>query len=160
MLARVKQAKFFVLVVAVIALAGAAVAATYVMGRDTPPTPTYAIYAPSVPPAGVVHEHHIGLRARHIMDRMGVNNPEIGFEIHIYRPGGQLVKHTHEDGVHVLYILQGMADYTIGNTTYRVRPGTFVYCAEGIPHSMKVVGKKDLVLVWFSGPAPKRAPGK
>ena len=141
--------------IALAAVAGAATA-TYVMGRDTPPTPTYAIDSLSVPPKEIVHKDHTGLWARQVADAMGIKNRAVGWEIQHYRPGGSLNKHQHSDGVHVFYILSGTADYHIGDQTYHVRPGTFIYCPENIPHSMEVTGDAELTLVWFSGPALSR----
>lgn len=160
MLAYLKQAKFLLILIGAIALGSAAVAATYIMGCDTPPTPTYAIDSLSVPPKEIVHKDHTGLWARQVCDAMGIKNRAVSWEIHIYRPGGSLNQHQHEAGVHVFYVLSGTGDFTIGENTYRARPGTFIYCPEGIPHSMKVVGDENLVYVWFSGPAPKPAAGQ
>jgi mannose-6-phosphate isomerase-like protein (cupin superfamily) len=156
MLAYVKQAKFLLILIGAIALASAAVAATYIMGCDTPPKPTYAIDSLSVPAKEIVHKDHTGLWARQVCDAMGIPNRAVSWEIHNYRPGGSLNKHMHTDSVHVFYILSGTADYHIGDQTYHVRPGTFIYCPENIPHSMEVTGNAELSYVWFSGPAPSR----
>jgi quercetin dioxygenase-like cupin family protein len=86
---------------------------------------------------------------------MGITKRRVGAEIQIYSPGGGINKHQHEGAVHVLYILEGAADYTIGEQTYRAGPGTMLYLPERVPHSMEVVGKKNLILVWFDGPAPE-----
>jgi quercetin dioxygenase-like cupin family protein len=121
--------------------------------RGATALPIYAVDIRSVPAVEVAHPHHVGLRARRAFKHMGITNGRIQAEIHTYSPGGGIVEHQHEDMVHVFYILEGSANYTIGDKTYRARPGTMLYMPERLPHSMKVVGKDNLVVVWFDGPA-------
>ena len=151
-----KGIKLLLCVLGGIAVAGIAGAATYVIGQDALPSPTYAIDTNSVAPVKVDHPDHTLLSARQVLKNMGITRQAVGAEIHIYAPGGSLNKHQHENRVHMFYILEGTGDFTIGNDTYRARPGTMLYLPERTPHSMKVMGDKNLVYVWFSGPAPTR----
>ena len=53
-------------------------------------------------------------------------------------------EHVHDDHVDSFYILEGEAEFTLGDETVRAGPGTFVAAPAGVVHGFRSVGDVDL----------------
>jgi mannose-6-phosphate isomerase-like protein (cupin superfamily) len=60
--------------------------------------------------------------------------------------------HVHDDHVDSFYILEGEAEFTLGDETVRATPGTFVAVPAGIVHGFRSVGDVDLRIVNVHAP--------
>jgi mannose-6-phosphate isomerase-like protein (cupin superfamily) len=60
--------------------------------------------------------------------------------------------HTHEDHVDSFYILEGEAEFLIGEEVVRATPGTFVAAPAGLVHGFKSVGDVDLRILNVHAP--------
>ena len=52
--------------------------------------------------------------------------------------------HAHRDHVDSFYILEGEAEFTVGDETFRAGPGTYVAAPVGVVHGFRVVGDAEL----------------
>ena len=52
--------------------------------------------------------------------------------------------HTHDDHVDSFYVLEGEAEFTVGDEVVRATPGTFVAAPPGLVHGFRRVGDVDL----------------
>ena len=60
--------------------------------------------------------------------------------------------HTHEDHVDSFYILEGEAEFTVGDELVRATPGTFVAAPAGVVHGFRSVGDVDLRILNVHAP--------
>jgi mannose-6-phosphate isomerase-like protein (cupin superfamily) len=60
--------------------------------------------------------------------------------------------HVHDDHVDSFYILEGEAEFTLGDETVRATPGTFVAVPAGIVHGFRSVGDVDLRIMNVHAP--------
>jgi mannose-6-phosphate isomerase-like protein (cupin superfamily) len=60
--------------------------------------------------------------------------------------------HTHEDHVDSFYVLEGEAEFTVGNEVVRAAPGTFVAAPAGLVHGFRSVGDVDLRILNVHAP--------
>jgi uncharacterized cupin superfamily protein len=97
---------------------------------------------------GVAKTHFLNANAKRINKSLGDLTGLTGFGFHIIEvaPGHEsteLHKHYHED--ECVYILDGEAEATIGETKHRVQRGDFIgYRAGGEPHQLKNIGNTVL----------------
>jgi mannose-6-phosphate isomerase-like protein (cupin superfamily) len=79
--------------------------------------------------------------------------PEVEvFEL-CFRPDFEGVDpHTHSDHVDSFYVLEGEAEFTMGDEVVRAGPGTFVAAPVGVVHGFRVVGDRDLRLLNIHAP--------
>jgi uncharacterized cupin superfamily protein len=98
--------------------------------------------------AGTAKTHFLNANARRLNKSLGdlTGLTGIGFHLVEIQPGHEsteLHMHYYED--ECVYILEGEAEATIGETIYRVKPGDFLgYRAGGQPHAMKNIGTSVL----------------
>jgi mannose-6-phosphate isomerase-like protein (cupin superfamily) len=52
--------------------------------------------------------------------------------------------HTHEDHVDSFYVLEGEAEFTLGDEVVHAPPGTYVAAPVGVVHGFRSVGEVDL----------------
>lgn len=97
---------------------------------------------------GVTKKHFLNENAKRINKSLGDLTGLTGFGFHIIEvePGHEsteLHMHYHED--ECVYILDGEAEATIGETTHQVKRGDFIgYRAGGEPHQLKNTGDMTL----------------
>lgn len=97
---------------------------------------------------GVSKTHFLNPNARRTNKSLGDLTGLTGFGFHLIeiQPGDastELHKHYHED--ECVYILEGSAEATIGETTYAVRSGDFLgYRAGGEAHMLRNTGDSPL----------------
>jgi len=97
---------------------------------------------------GVTKTHFLNENAKRINKSLGDLTGLTGFGFHIIEvePGHEsteLHMHYHED--ECIYILDGEAEATIGETTHQVKRGDFIgYRAGGEPHQLKNTGDMTL----------------
>jgi mannose-6-phosphate isomerase-like protein (cupin superfamily) len=60
--------------------------------------------------------------------------------------------HTHEDHVDSFYVLEGEAEFTVGDEVVRAAPGTFVAAPAGLVHGFRSVGDVDLRILNVHAP--------
>jgi mannose-6-phosphate isomerase-like protein (cupin superfamily) len=60
--------------------------------------------------------------------------------------------HTHEDHVDSFYVLEGEAEFTVGDEVVRAAPGTFVAAPAGLVHGFRGVGDVDLRILNVHAP--------
>lgn len=60
--------------------------------------------------------------------------------------------HTHEDHVDSFYVLEGEAEFTVGDEVVRGGPGTYVAAPAGLVHGFRNAGEADLRLVNVHAP--------
>ena len=60
--------------------------------------------------------------------------------------------HTHGDHVDSFYVLEGEAEFTMGDDVVRAGPGTFVAAPVGVVHGFRVVGDSDLRMLNIHAP--------
>jgi mannose-6-phosphate isomerase-like protein (cupin superfamily) len=60
--------------------------------------------------------------------------------------------HTHEDHVDSFYVLEGEAEFTVGDEVVRAAPGTFVAAPAGLVHGFRSVGSVDLRILNMHAP--------
>jgi mannose-6-phosphate isomerase-like protein (cupin superfamily) len=60
--------------------------------------------------------------------------------------------HTHEDHVDSFYVLEGEAEFLLGDEIVRAGPGTFVAAPPGLVHGFKSVGDVDLRILNVHAP--------
>lgn len=97
---------------------------------------------------GLEKTHFLNQNAKRINKSLGDLTGLTGFGFHMIEvePGyesTELHKHYQED--ECVYILEGEAEATIGNTNHRVKPGDFIgYRAGGEAHKLKNIGNSTL----------------
>jgi mannose-6-phosphate isomerase-like protein (cupin superfamily) len=89
------------------------------------------------------------VRLHHVLAEL----PEVEiFELR-FRPDFEGVDlHRHSDHVDSFYVLEGEAEFTIGDEVVRAGPGTFVAAPIGVEHGFRVVGDRDLVVLNIHAP--------
>jgi mannose-6-phosphate isomerase-like protein (cupin superfamily) len=60
--------------------------------------------------------------------------------------------HVHEDHVDSFYVLEGEAEFTVGDEQVRAGPGTYVAAPIGARHGFRVVGPGELRMLNIHGP--------
>jgi mannose-6-phosphate isomerase-like protein (cupin superfamily) len=60
--------------------------------------------------------------------------------------------HTHDDHVDSFYVLEGEAEFLLGDETVRATPGTFVAAPPGLVHGFRSVGEGDLRILNVHAP--------
>jgi mannose-6-phosphate isomerase-like protein (cupin superfamily) len=60
--------------------------------------------------------------------------------------------HVHEDHVDSFYILEGEAEFVLGDRVVRATPGTYVAAPQGLLHGFRNVGEGDLRLLNVHAP--------
>jgi mannose-6-phosphate isomerase-like protein (cupin superfamily) len=60
--------------------------------------------------------------------------------------------HRHEDHVDSFYVLEGEAEFLVGEEVVRARPGDFVAAPVGVTHGFRNVGGTELRLLNVHGP--------
>jgi mannose-6-phosphate isomerase-like protein (cupin superfamily) len=60
--------------------------------------------------------------------------------------------HTHDDHVDSFYVLEGEAEFTVGDEVVRATPGTFVAAPAGLVHGFRSVGDVDLRILNVHAP--------
>lgn len=63
------------------------------------------------------------------------------------------IKHQkHEENTENIYVLEGEADITLGEATYKIKEGDHVFIPDHLPHSIKVTSEKPLKLLSVRAP--------
>lgn len=70
-----------------------------------------------------------------------------------WKPGMSAGPHTHQWHAEVFYIKEGQVEWTVGGETQTLGPGDLVYIPPNTVHSTKVLGDKDLKVVFLYNPA-------
>jgi mannose-6-phosphate isomerase-like protein (cupin superfamily) len=60
--------------------------------------------------------------------------------------------HAHEDHVDSFYVLDGVAEFLVGDETFRAPPGSWVAAPVGVPHGFRNVGDGELRLLNVHAP--------
>ena len=60
--------------------------------------------------------------------------------------------HAHPDHVDSFYVLEGEAEFTMGDEVVRAGPGTFVAAPVGVVHGFRVAGDAELRMLNIHGP--------
>ena len=60
--------------------------------------------------------------------------------------------HTHDDHVDSFYVLEGEAEFTLGDEVVRAPPGTFVAAPAGLVHGFRSIGDVDLRILNVHAP--------
>jgi mannose-6-phosphate isomerase-like protein (cupin superfamily) len=60
--------------------------------------------------------------------------------------------HTHDDHVDSFYVLEGEAEFMLGDEVVRASPGTFVAAPPGLVHGFRSVGDVDLRILNVHAP--------
>jgi quercetin dioxygenase-like cupin family protein len=59
---------------------------------------------------------------------------------------GVLPLHSHPDGVHRLYVIEGRVRFTVGSQTKELGPGDYIMIPRDVPHRVEAVGGK----AWYA----------
>lgn len=73
--------------------------------------------------------------------------------VELFRIDKGVALHKHPKENHVLYILKGRGQGTIGNQTAEVGPGQIVVIPANVPHKLERIGDLPLDFILFSTPA-------
>ena len=60
--------------------------------------------------------------------------------------------HTHADQVDSFYVLEGEAEFVLGDDVVRAGPGTYVAAPIGVVHGFRNIGPGDLRMLNVHGP--------
>jgi quercetin dioxygenase-like cupin family protein len=60
--------------------------------------------------------------------------------------------HTHADHTDSFYVLEGEAEFTVGDQVLRVGPGSYVAAPAGVVHGFRVAGDADLHMLNLHSP--------
>lgn len=60
--------------------------------------------------------------------------------------------HTHDDHVDSFYVLDGEAEFVIGDETVRLGPGSYVAAPIGVVHGFRNVGDRELRMLNLHAP--------
>jgi mannose-6-phosphate isomerase-like protein (cupin superfamily) len=60
--------------------------------------------------------------------------------------------HAHEDHVDSFYVLEGEAEFTVGDEVFRAPPGTYVAAPAGVVHGFRNAGAGDLRILNIHAP--------
>lgn len=60
--------------------------------------------------------------------------------------------HSHSDHVDSFYVLEGEAEFVMGDEVVRAGPGTYVAAPVGVVHGFRVVGDGELRMLNVHGP--------
>jgi mannose-6-phosphate isomerase-like protein (cupin superfamily) len=60
--------------------------------------------------------------------------------------------HTHEDHVDSFYVLEGEAEFLVGDDVFRAGPGSFVAAPAGLTHGFRNPGPSDLRMLNIHAP--------
>jgi len=101
--------------------------------------------------------HHHGMSGCHLSDATGLKDRPASFEVQSYKVGGYQEPAAHEGGFHLMYVLQGEGEYSIGGKTYQIRPGSAVIIPPNTLHAMRNTGNSELVMFAVHGKAAKPA---
>lgn len=64
--------------------------------------------------------------------------------------GAEPPAHTHSREDESYYILKGSVNYTIGDNTFTVNEGEYVYLPKDVPHAFRVLSAEAELLMWLS----------
>jgi quercetin dioxygenase-like cupin family protein len=79
-----------------------------------------------------------------------VRSPEGALPIiieHHIAPGGAAPLHVHTDVDDSFYLIAGEVALRCGDQTFMARPGDYVSLPKGIPHTLRVLGNEEAVLL-------------
>jgi quercetin dioxygenase-like cupin family protein len=60
--------------------------------------------------------------------------------------------HTHADHTDSFYVLEGEAEFTVGDRVMRAGPGSYVAAPAGVVHGFRVAGDADLHMLNLHSP--------
>lgn len=60
--------------------------------------------------------------------------------------------HTHPDHVDSFYVLEGEVEFTVGEETFKVGPGTYVAAPVGVVHGFRPIGERELRMLNVHAP--------
>ena len=60
--------------------------------------------------------------------------------------------HTHDDHVDSFYVLDGEAEFMVGDETLRLGPGSYVAAPIGVPHGFRNAGDGELRMLNIHAP--------
>jgi mannose-6-phosphate isomerase-like protein (cupin superfamily) len=60
--------------------------------------------------------------------------------------------HTHADQIDTFYVLEGEAEFTVGDEVFRAGPGTYVAAPIGVVHGFRNAGPGELKLLNVHSP--------
>jgi mannose-6-phosphate isomerase-like protein (cupin superfamily) len=60
--------------------------------------------------------------------------------------------HTHDDHVDSFYVLDGEAEFMVGDETLRLGPGSYVAAPVGVPHGFRNAGDGELRMLNIHAP--------
>ncbi len=69
-------------------------------------------------------------------------------------PGGEFPSHAH-DYVHVFYVLEGAASFSVGRQEIRGERGTVVRVPADVPHGYRNPGPGEMLLLVINSPATR-----
>ena len=60
--------------------------------------------------------------------------------------------HTHSDHVDSFYVLEGEAEFTVGDETFHAGPGSYIAAPVGVVHGFRVAGDQELRMLNVHAP--------
>ncbi|MFC6704066.1 cupin domain-containing protein [Flexivirga alba] len=92
---------------------------------------------------GGLFEHLVGA---------GDTQGRLGISVVTQPPGIATPLHRHTKEAEAFYVLDGKITYRAGDTTYELRPGSFIYLPEGLPHAFRIRGESPARFLAFTTP--------
>ena len=120
---------------------------------DALPKPTMAIDTTALPWIPVSGPHH-GMTARQVFANMGLDNRRIECDVHHYAKGGSMDAHSHSARWNLFYVIEGSAQYRVGDVTYAVYPGTVIAVPPRAEHEWKRVGDDGVTALYIAVNVP------
>jgi len=74
------------------------------------------------------------------------------FGVVTFPPGSDPGPHRHEKEEEIIYVISGRGESLVGDEVVPLEPGVAVYTEPGLPHGVRTIGDKPLVLVSVFSP--------
>ena len=93
---------------------------------------------------------HRILLSHQCLGMMTTGCERLTIDVHRYQEGGFSVTNVHGHCEQGYFIMDGEGEVNVGNETYKVTKGSYVFIPRNAPHSLRNTGKGELVLLFMS----------
>jgi quercetin dioxygenase-like cupin family protein len=76
----------------------------------------------------------------------------LGISLVTQPPGVATPLHEHTNEAEAFYLLDGTITYRAGDTTHRLRAGSFIFLPKGLPHAFRITGDRPARFIGLTIP--------